>query len=142
MAMIPIMVTKPKRGQNEILAHGNQAETKLKQFGATPVHVWCCSNTLELRLCMSGAAQTLWSNACACAVLNRTSNVIKKNTYEITSCYHGPIRGEDRVSKRPGSAQRTSRNHTFGNRAPGPHTLRRIYIEASMNCIALRILMP
>ena len=36
------------------------------------------SNTLELRLCMFGAAQTLWSYACACLVLHRTSKHAKK----------------------------------------------------------------
>ena len=46
----------------------------LKHFGATPVHVWCCAS----------AAQTLWSYACACLVLRRTSKHEQK--YEITLC--------------------------------------------------------
>ena len=53
----PIMATKPKRSLN----------------------------SLELRLCMFGAAQTLWSYACACLVLRKCCS----NVLELRLCMFG-----------------------------------------------------
>ena len=68
------MATKPK--------------TMLKQFRATPVHAWCCSNTLELRLCMFGAAQVLLKRfgATPVHVWCSAGHQSMQQKYEITLC--------------------------------------------------------
>ena len=42
-------------------------------------------NSLELRLCMFGAARTLWSYSCACVALHLTSTHAKKAQNNIPS---------------------------------------------------------
>ena len=68
LAMIPIMTTKPKG-----------------DFQSWQPSRKRCLNHLELRLCMFGAAQTLWSYACACLVLRKCCS----NALELRLCMFG-----------------------------------------------------
>ena len=77
------------------------AQVLLKRFGATPVHVWCSAGHQSMQ---------------------------KK--YEITPTQQDLKCGEHGLQTCPGQPRRKSKKTTFGNRAPGPHTLHRIYIEA------------